>query len=330
MAALAAPAAVPAPVARYDYDSAEVVQTIKQTVAKGATDAQLRMFLEVCRRTGLDPFLKEIWYVPEKGIIMAGRDGYLRVANEHPMFDGMETRVERDRDGRPVKATCSVWRKDRNHPITCEAYYSEYVKTSPVWRQYPSAMIGKVAEVLSLKRSFSINGVVTEEEIGQGGGEERGSAAAAQAVAEAKIAAMRRANVQQFPQPAAEIIDAIPEPDFLEPPPEEDDTPYEIVDGDDHGPDSELQRELRDSIILAEARKNPDRPLPTHYQMLQAFADIKKRYQNIGFERTYYQWLANYGRRHSNEFDDTGEARACYKQMSLDVAEREAKAARRR
>jgi phage recombination protein Bet len=149
------------------FEPREVIDTIKQTVCRGATDAQLRLFMEVCRATGLNPFIKgEIWYVAEKGIIMAGRDGYLRVANEHPAFDGMETRVERDERGVPVKAVCTVWRKDRNHPTVSEAYYSEYKKASPVWQQYPSAMISKVAETLALKRSFAINGVVTEEEIG--------------------------------------------------------------------------------------------------------------------------------------------------------------------
>ncbi len=166
------------------FEQEEVIRTIKDTVCKGATDPQLRMFLEVCKRTGLDPFLKEIWYVAEKGIIMAARDGYLRVANENPNFDGIETRVERDTKNIPIKAVCTVWRKDRSHPVICEAYYNEYVKQSPVWKQYPSAMISKVAEVLALKRSFAINGVVSEEEVG----EHQGSAEAARAVAEAKIA----------------------------------------------------------------------------------------------------------------------------------------------
>ncbi len=149
-----------------NWESREMVETLKQTVAKGATDAQFKMFVEVCKQTGLNPFLKEIWYVPSVGV-MAGRDGYLRVANEHPQFDGMETYVERDEKGIPLKAVCKVWRKDRGHPITCEAWYSEYRKNSNVWQTYPSAMISKVAEVLALKRSFSINGIVTEEEIGE-------------------------------------------------------------------------------------------------------------------------------------------------------------------
>jgi len=147
------------------FDDPALVKVIKETVCKGATDPQLQMFLQVCKRTGLDPFLKEIWFIAEKSIIMAARDGYLRVANEHPMYDGIETRVERDDKGVPIKAVCTVWRKDRTHPTICEAYYSEYKAASPVWTKYPSAMIGKVAEVLALKRSFAINGVVSEEEM---------------------------------------------------------------------------------------------------------------------------------------------------------------------
>ncbi|HYT08966.1 MAG TPA: RecT family recombinase [Rugosimonospora sp.] len=148
------------------YDRAEILSTIRQTVCRGASDPQFRMFIEVCKSTGLDPFLKEIWFVPGVGI-MAGRDGYLRVANRHPQFDGMKTVVERDAKNVPIKAVCEVWRKDRAHSVSCEAYFNEYVKPTPSWKQYPSAMIGKVAEVMALKRSFSINGVVTEEEIGR-------------------------------------------------------------------------------------------------------------------------------------------------------------------
>jgi phage recombination protein Bet len=178
----------------------ETIETIKQTVCKGATDAQLKIFLEVCRATTLNPFLREVWFVPSVGI-MAGRDGYLAIANRHPQFDGMETRVTRDEKNVPIKAVCTVWRKDRSHPIICEAYYSEYRKSSGVWSQYPSAMISKVAEVLALKRSFAINGVVTEEEIG----DQRGSREAAQAVAESKISGeMPLTEPQPTPEPPPE------------------------------------------------------------------------------------------------------------------------------
>jgi len=183
------------------YDQPAMIETIRQTVCKGATDAQFHMFVEVARATGLNPFLREIWFVPSVGI-MAGRDGYLAVANRHPQFDGMETRVIRDEKNVPIKATCTVWRKDRGHPIICEVYYNEYKKSSGVWQQYPSAMISKVAEVLALKRSFAINGVVTEEEIGTGEPQPRGSVAAAQAVAEAKISGAMPLDEQSAPVPS--------------------------------------------------------------------------------------------------------------------------------
>ena len=171
------------------YTDETMLNTLKETVCKGATVPQFRMFIEVCKRTGLDPFLREIWVVPGVGV-MAGRDGYLRVANEHPMFDGMDTKVERDAQSKPVKATCSVYRKDRSHPITCEAYYNEYKKAGNVWQTYPSAMISKVAEVLALKRSFSINGVVTEEEIGEQEPTRAEKVQAAKEVGAAKLAEM--------------------------------------------------------------------------------------------------------------------------------------------
>jgi hypothetical protein len=234
------------------------------------------------------------------------------VANEDPNFDGMETRVVRDDRGVPIKAVCSVWRKDRSHAITCEAYFSEYVKTSPVWRQYPSAMISKVAEVLALKRSFAINGVVTEEEIGTG--EPRGSVEAAQEVARQKIVEMQRPA-----QPAAQLVDAIPE-EWEAPATQE--FPSDSVEIP-----SELEQELHDSIVEVERLKPLPKRRPGRFQMLEAFGHLKSRYQSLGSLKTYYGYLALYGVRHSNEFPDSEEglrdARCCYKEMSIDVSNRE-------
>lgn len=193
------------------FENPEMLRTLRETVCKGATESQFKMFIEICVGTKLNPFLKEIWFVPNVGVI-AGRDGYLRIANEHPQFDGMETLVERDAKNLPIKATCRVWRKDRNHPITCEAYFNEYRKSGNVWSTYPSAMIMKVAEIMALKRSFSINGVVTEEEIGTE--EERGSHEAQAEVAQAKLARMKAPKVQdEPPPPPPDYIDVVPEPE---------------------------------------------------------------------------------------------------------------------
>ena len=272
-----------------NYEQAEIIAAIKQTVCKGASDAQLRMFIEVCKSTGLNPWLKEIWFVAEKGIIMAARDGYLRVANQNPAFDGMETRVERDNNQVPIKATCTVWRKDRSHPIICEAYFSEYRKAGPVWSQYPSAMISKVAEVLALKRSFTINGCVSEEEMGHDGS---GTVAAAQAVAESKIAGK---------VPLLGAPETVP---------------------------ATLEDQLHESIVQAEdgrQRKPYDK-----YAMYKAMEGLKDRFVKIGQEAQYRACLLRYGAHKRTELpeDDGGKvARKCYKEMSLLVQELEVKEA---
>ena len=75
----------------------QIVDTVRDTVAKGATDAELNMFLQVCKRFDLDPFAREVFFIKEKpgepGRIQAGRDAFLAIANRHPAYDGMTSDV---------------------------------------------------------------------------------------------------------------------------------------------------------------------------------------------------------------------------------------------
>lgn len=179
-------------VSPYEKWNKQQIETIKKTVAVNATDEELDMFLSLCSAYDLNPFLKELWCIKMGGraIITTSRDGYLKIANRNPNYEGMTSDVVRAGDkfmkqgaeishaysanrGQIIGAYAIVYRSDRKIPTYFFAPFDEYYKPgkngSPsTWDIYPSAMIIKVAESMALKRAFSISGLVTEEEIGTG------------------------------------------------------------------------------------------------------------------------------------------------------------------
>lgn len=171
------------------------ISLVKKTVAKDATNDELSMFLHLAKTYGLDPFAKEIWFIKQGGqpLMMTSRDGYLKIANEHPDFEGLVSDVvyagdqfERNDSGvkhvygmkdrgAPVGAYALIYRKGRRFPVYVFAPYKDYAKGNNVWRTYPHAMILKVAEAMALKRAFSLSGLVTREEIDDSDENERPS-----------------------------------------------------------------------------------------------------------------------------------------------------------
>lgn len=177
--------------------SRDQIELVKRTVAKGSTDDELQMFLYLAQKYGLDPFRKEIWFIKRakknadgkydyenaESVIMTSRDGYLKIAQSDPDFDGVKSFVVKEGDhfeidamtdqvvhrfgmkrGKIMGAWAIAYHKKRK-PVICFVEFDEYKGTGPIWSKYPSAMIQKVAEVFVLKRQYSINGLVTQEEI---------------------------------------------------------------------------------------------------------------------------------------------------------------------
>lgn len=167
--------------------SDEERKAIMATVAKGCSPAEFTMLMRISLAYGLDPFLKEIWAIKrnerEPAMIMTSRDGYLKVAQRDPEFDGLKgaTVCENDefsfdpvtpavthRIGHPRGKIVGAWAMachKRRQPVAMFVEFSEYKGSSPIWQKYPSAMILKVAEVLVLKRQVGISGLVTYEEV---------------------------------------------------------------------------------------------------------------------------------------------------------------------
>lgn len=146
----------------------EMLLALRNTVAPGLTDPEFRLFAEMCRATGLNPATKEIWAIKAGGRLqlMTGINGFLKIANSHPAFDGME--VSHEWDGKQlVSCTVKVHRKDRKFPAIATAYMAEYAKPTPIWKQMPSVMLAKCAKSLAIREAFiqELGGLYTAEEM---------------------------------------------------------------------------------------------------------------------------------------------------------------------
>ena len=149
-------------------NNVEMLHALRNTVAPGLTDSEFALFAEIVKSTGLNPVTKEVWAIKAGGRLqlMTGINGFLRIANSHPMFDGMEVEFEKDGD-RIVAATAKVYRKDRRFPAVATAFMAEYGKPTPIWKQMPSVMLAKCAKSLAIREAFvqELGGLYTQEEM---------------------------------------------------------------------------------------------------------------------------------------------------------------------
>lgn len=179
------------------------VDLIKRTIAKGATDDELKLFLAQCERTGLDPFDRQIYFIKrrqkdkqsgqwiEVGQTQTSIDGFRVVAERTGEMDGQSVEwcgadgVWVDvwlPDAPPAAARVIAYRKGCAHGYPGIAKFKEYAQTfsdgnlSGLWAKMPANMLAKCAEALALRKAFpkQLSGLYTREEMGQAENPEAG------------------------------------------------------------------------------------------------------------------------------------------------------------
>lgn len=148
---------------RFGVDPQEMMATLEATAFKGqVTDAQMQALMIVADQYGLNPWTKEIYAFPDKGGIVpvVGVDGWARIINENPAFDGMEFSM--DKDG--TECTCKIYRKDRGHAISATEYMAECKRNTQPWQSHPRRMLRHKAMIQCARLAFGFAGIYDQDE----------------------------------------------------------------------------------------------------------------------------------------------------------------------
>ena len=165
-------------------DDGSLIETLKATAFKGeVSNAQMTALLVVANQYGLNPWTKEIYAFPDKnnGIVpVVGVDGWARIINDNPQFDGMVfeqseemVRMPGANSDAPAWIECTMWRKDRSRPVCIREYLDEAYRepfkgkfglvTGP-WQTHPKRFLRHKAMIQCARMAFGFGGIFEQDE----------------------------------------------------------------------------------------------------------------------------------------------------------------------
>lgn len=173
--------------------SRDEMSVIKDVIARGASDVELKMFVAMAQKLGLDPLSRQIHCVKRRAklpngewgdamTIVVGIDGYRLVAERTGRYcPGKAPTYEYDAHGRVTSATAYVLKLAGGawHEVSAVAFWEEYAQLNKdgqptaMWAKMPRLMLAKCAEALALRRAFpaELSGVYTDDEMQQASNE---------------------------------------------------------------------------------------------------------------------------------------------------------------
>ncbi|MDO4644067.1 MAG: recombinase RecT [Cardiobacteriaceae bacterium] len=135
-------------------------------IPNNAKPAEIATFLAIAKQYNLNPITKEIYAFPNRGGVqpIVSIDGWLKIINSHPQFNGMEYRDQLGANNELISVTCRIYRKDREHPVEVTEYMNECRRGSEPWKQCPSRMLRHKATIQAARYAFGFSGIIDQDE----------------------------------------------------------------------------------------------------------------------------------------------------------------------
>ena len=195
---------------KYNVEPAKLLETLKNTVFRGASNDELLALVVVSNEYGLNPLTKEIYAFPAKGggiVPVVSIDGWLRMMNDHPQFDGIDYEFEHDEQGKLISCTSIIHRKDRAHPTRVTEYLAECRRNTEPWKM-ERRMLRHKATIQGARVAFGFSGITDEDEAAATPGLERDvTPKAARAVPLDPFAALPEPEQEPVIEAAADPMD---------------------------------------------------------------------------------------------------------------------------
>ena len=156
------------------YDS--FVRLIIQSALSRLTiwsQADLERLLLMAERLELDPLSNEIYALEKSAaagqkaqiIFVVGVDGWTKIINSHPAFDGMRFVESAPGDDElPLYFECTIFRKDRKVATSVREYMYEAHTNLGAWLTHPRRMLRHKAMVQCARLCFGLSGIYDPDE----------------------------------------------------------------------------------------------------------------------------------------------------------------------
>lgn len=170
---------------KYHIEPARLLDTLKATAFRQrgdvvVTNEQMAALLIVADQYKLNPFTKEIFAFNDKGAVVpvVSVDGWARIINEHPAFNGLEFNYSDEIVTMPAGKPCPEWcevviyRKDRERPTIVREYLDEVYQAprgkdggfNGPWQTHTKRFLRHKALIQGARIAFGFAGIYDEDE----------------------------------------------------------------------------------------------------------------------------------------------------------------------